>query len=180
MTDGGLAIIVMGVSGCGKSSVGQALAARLACPMIEGDLLHSADSVAKMARGVPLDDSDRWPWLQRLGTALGEAASDHPTAIATCSALKRVYRNRLREAAGRPIAFVHLTASHAELARRMSLRSGHYMPVSLLDSQLAVLEPPGQDELARSFDAGQAPDTLVDEIAAWLASLDRPVARPGA
>ena len=172
MIKGGLAIIVMGVSGCGKSSVGQALAARLACPMIEGDALHSAANVAKMARGVPLTDADRWPWLERLGSALGEAAAANRTAIATCSALKRIYRDRLRAAAGREIAFVHLTADHAELARRMAVRPGHYMPVSLLDSQLALLEPPEPDELARTFDAAQSPDTLIAEIGDWLATID--------
>lgn len=137
-----LRIVVMGVSGCGKTTVGLALAERLGASFVEGDQLHPQANVAKMAAGIPLTDADRWPWLDAVGAAL---AGDAPV-VASCSALKRSYRDRLRTQAGTPLNFLHLAGDRAALAQRMAERPGHYMPVSLLDSQLATLEPPSADE----------------------------------
>ena len=133
-----LRVIVMGVSGCGKTTVGMALAERLGARFIEGDRLHPETNVAKMAAGIPLVDADRWPWLDAVAAAL---ASDAPV-IASCSALKGAYRDRLRGGLNTPLHFLHLAGDRAILAQRMAERPGHYMPVSLLDSQLATLEPP--------------------------------------
>ncbi len=137
-----LRVVVMGVSGCGKTTVGMALAERLGARFVEGDRLHPEANVAKMAAGTPLTDADRWPWLDAVAVAL---AGDAPV-IASCSALKRVYRDRLRGGLSTPLHFLHLAGDRAILARRMGERPGHYMPVSLLDSQLATLEPPAPDE----------------------------------
>lgn len=136
------AVVVMGPAGNGKSSLGRALADALGWPFIEGDACHPAANIAKMARGEPLDDADRAPFLDNVGRAL----AGHPQgAVAACSALKRAYRDRLRALAG-DIAFVLPDVSRAELLRRLSSRPGHFMPPSLLDSQLADLEAPGADE----------------------------------
>ena len=137
-----LRIVVMGVSGCGKTTAGLALAERLGTRFVEGDQLHPQANVAKMAAGIPLTDADRWPWLDAVGAAL---AGDAPV-VASCSALKRSYRGRLRAQAGARLCFLHLAGDRAALAQRMVERPGHYMPVSLLDSQLATLEPPSADE----------------------------------
>lgn len=134
-------IVVMGVSGCGKSSVGIALAEALGARFIDGDDLHPEANKAKMGAGIPLDDSDRWPWLDLVGQALAEGAG---TVIA-CSALKRAYRDRIRAAAPGTL-FVHLHGSREILAQRLGARTGHFMPATLLDSQLAILEPLGSDE----------------------------------
>jgi gluconokinase len=135
-------IVIMGVSGCGKSSVGEALALRLGIPYRDGDDLHTAAAVEKMAAGKPLTDADRWPWLDRVARVLAVEAP----VIVGCSALRRVYRDRIRAGAGGPVSFVHLAGSRAVIAGRMAARTGHYMPPSLLDSQFATLEAPGPDE----------------------------------
>lgn len=138
-----MAIVVMGVSGSGKSAIGAALAATLGVPFGEGDDLHPAANRAKMAAGVPLDDADRAPWLDRV--AVWMAAN--PAGVVSCSALKRRYRDRLR--AGDPTArFVLLDVPRAVLDDRLRHRRGHFMPASLLDSQLATLERPDPDEAA--------------------------------
>jgi gluconokinase len=132
-------IVVMGVSGCGKSSVGVALAESLGARFIDGDDLHPEANKAKMSAGIPLEDSDRWPWLDRVSQALV------PGTVVACSALKRVYRERI--VTGAPNAFfVHLDGSREILEQRLGARSGHFMPATLLDSQLASLEPLGPDE----------------------------------
>ncbi len=156
----GLAVIVMGVSGCGKSTLGALLAGALDCPFLEGDDFHDARAVAKMRAGQPLIDEDRWPWLDRLGSAIGDALAMQGRVVAACSALKRGYRERLREAIGGPVRFVLLDASADELQRRLSQRSGHYMPVSLLTSQLATLELPQADEAIVTLDAALPPEKL--------------------
>jgi gluconokinase len=135
-------IVIMGVSGCGKSSVGEALALRLGIPYRDGDDLHTAAAVEKMAAGEPLTDADRWPWLDQVARVLAEEAP----VIVGCSALRRVYRDRIRAGAGGPVTFVHLAGSRAVIAGRMAARTGHYMPPSLLDSQFTTLEAPGPDE----------------------------------
>ena len=159
----------MGVSGSGKSTLGALLARELSCPFLEGDDFHDTRAVAKMRAGQPLVDDDRWPWLDRLGLAIGEALTSQGRVVAACSALRRSYRQRLRHAIGAPTRFVLLDASRDELLRRLTDRSGHYMPVSLLDSQLATLERPEADEGVFRLDAGAAPEALCGITRAWLA-----------
>lgn len=155
-----LRIIIMGVSGCGKSSVGAGLSQRLGIPYRDGDDLHPAANVEKMRAGHPLTDDDRWPWLDRVAAVL---AADAPVIIG-CSALRRAYRDRLRAGAGGPVQFVHLAGSRELLAKRMSARTGHYMPLSLLDTQLAALEPPSPDE-ALTIDIDQTLDAIITAAA---------------
>lgn len=131
---------MMGVSGSGKSAVGQALADRLGWPMLEGDDFHPPANVEKMRRGEALDDEDRRPWLD----AMVAAMRGHGDAVVTCSALKRKYRERLREAGD--VRFVFLDAGPVQLAQRLADRKGHFFSPALLDSQLATLERPDNDE----------------------------------
>ena len=158
----------MGVSGCGKSSVGAALSARLGIPYVDGDDLHTPESVAKMRDGIPLTDADRWPWLDRVAGVLHTRAP----VIVGCSALKRAYRDRLRAGAGWPVTFVHLSGRRDLIAGRMAARTGHYMPTGLLDSQFAALEAPGPEE-AITVDIALPLEALVDAV---LARLEEPCA----
>ncbi|MEG3084616.1 gluconokinase [Sphingomonas sp. PB2P12] len=162
----------MGVSGSGKSTLAALLARHLHSPLLEGDDFHSAANVAKMQSGHPLDDADRWPWLDRLGAALGVAAQNETArdgiAVSACSALKRSYRERLSQASAVPLAFVLLDTAPEEIARRLATRTGHYMPATLLDSQLATLERPSACERAITLDAAHTPETLSREALAWL------------
>ena len=134
-----MTIVVMGVSGSGKSTVAAALAAHLGVPFQEGDALHSPENVAKMAAGIPLTDADRAPWLARVHDWIVA----HPEGVITCSALKRAYRDQLRQPG---VRFVCLTAPREVLLERMEHRTGHYMHADMLDSQLATFEPPAADE----------------------------------
>ena len=152
-------LVIMGVSGCGKSSVGAGLAARLGLIYRDGDDLHPPENVAKMRAGMPLTDADRWPWLDRVEQVLLAEAP----VIVGCSALKRAYRDRIRTAAGGPVTFVHLAGSQEVIAARMALRQGHYMPLSLLDSQFAALEPPTAEE-AITVSIDQPLEALVADI----------------
>ena len=152
-------IVIMGVSGCGKSTVGAALSAALGIPYRDGDDLHPAANVEKMRAGIPLGDADRWPWLDRVAETLCHGAP----VIVGCSALRRAYRDRIRAGACGPVRFVHLTGSRDVIAARMAARQGHYMPLSLLDSQLATLEPPGRDE-AVTVDVDQPLNTLIAAV----------------
>jgi gluconokinase len=154
----------MGVASCGKTSVGEALAAALGAGFVEGDRLHPPANVAKMSTGNPLTDEDRWPWLDLVGEAL---AGENGT-IASCSALKRAYRDRIRARAQRPVAFVFLDGGRVVLQTRIAARKGHFMPASLLDSQLATLERPSADELARAFDIEQPVQLIVAQARQWL------------
>jgi carbohydrate kinase (thermoresistant glucokinase family) len=138
-----LRLIVMGVSGCGKSTMAAALSDRLGLDMVDGDDLHLPESVAKMRSGIALQDADRWPWLNRIGHYL---AQEHPQGrVVACSALKREYRDRIREHAG-DVCFVFLDGDFDLIAQRMRQRSGHYMQPGLLDSQFRTLEKPQADE----------------------------------
>ncbi|ACI57768.1 carbohydrate kinase, thermoresistant glucokinase family (plasmid) [Rhizobium leguminosarum bv. trifolii WSM2304] len=137
-----LAVVVMGVSGCGKSSVGAGIAARNGMRFVEGDQLHPARNVEKMAEGIPLTDADRLPWLDRIGEEINTAQKASQGLVISCSALKKTYRDRLRQAAGGRLAFVFLEGTRDLLLSRMQARQGHFMPASLLDSQLQTLEPP--------------------------------------
>lgn len=138
-------IIIMGVSGCGKTTVGQALARRLACPFYDGDDFHPPENVAKMARGVPLDDADRAPWLSRLNALLHERLERGEGVVLACSALKRRYREQLR-AGNEGVLFVYLQGDFALIWERMQARPHHYMKAAMLQSQFDTLEPPGLDE----------------------------------
>ncbi|MFS0773448.1 gluconokinase [Sphingomonas sp. 1P08PE] len=158
----------MGVSGSGKSTLGIRLADAFHCPFLEGDDFHDAAAVEKMRSGEPLTDDDRWPWLDRLGRALAVAAQEHGRAVAACSALRRVYRERLEAAVGGATRFVLLDNDRDVLARRMAARPGHYMPASLVDSQLATLERPEADEPAITLDSNAPPDRLCREARAWI------------
>ena len=157
-------IVVMGVSGCGKSSVGIALAEALGARFIDGDDLHPEANKAKMGAGIPLDDSDRWPWLDLVGQELAEGSA---TVIA-CSALKRAYRDRIRAAAPKTF-FVHLDGSREILSQRLGARTGHFMPATLLESQLAILEPLGSDESGCVLNVERAISDLVAQAREALA-----------
>ena len=140
-----LRLVVMGVSGCGKSTVSQAVAQRLGLDMVDGDDLHLPQSVAKMRAGVALQDDDRWPWLDRIGNYLAGSPDVAPGRVVACSALKRVYRDRIREQAG-DVCFVFLDGEFDLIQKRMQERVGHYMQPGLLDSQFRTLEKPQADE----------------------------------
>jgi gluconokinase len=153
----------MGVSGCGKSTVGAALALHNQVAFIEGDEFHPDDNVAKMASGVPLDDSDRAGWLQALADQVGGARAAGNGIVVSCSALKRRYRDLLRQA-DPDLRFAHLSGPRDLIERRMRDRSGHYMPPALLDSQLRDLEPLQADEAGIALDIMLPPDELVARI----------------
>lgn len=158
----------MGVAGCGKSSVGAALATALAIPYRDGDDLHPAANIAKMSRGEALTDVDRWPWLALVGEALRACP-----VIVGCSALRRVYRERITAAAGGPVCFVHLSGSRAVIEARMRARQGHFMPPALLDSQFKTLEPPEPDENAVTVDIDQPLEKIVAAIQIALAGMEK-------
>ena len=150
----------MGVSGSGKSTVGAALAHRLRVPFVDADTLHPAANVAKMAAGEPLDDDDRYPWLERVG----EWLAAHPDgAVVSCSALKRKYRDQLRAHCPN-VEFGHLSGSSELIASRLAARTGHFMPAALLRSQLDTLEPLGPDEAGMTVDISQGLDAIVDTL----------------
>ena len=161
-------IVVMGVSGSGKSTVAASLVDRLGWEFAEGDDFHPAANVEKMRAGIPLDDDDRWPWLRSLAAWIGEHEKAGRNVVVTSSALKRSYRDLLRD--GHPsVWFAHVTAD-AELIRdRIEHRTGHYMPASLLDSQLATLEPLADDEPGARVSGAGTPPSVVTEL---LAALD--------
>lgn len=160
-------IVVMGVSAAGKSSAGRALAERLELEFRDADDLHSAESIAKMAAGVPLTDADRWPWLERVGETLASAEASGAGVVIACSALKRVYRDALR-AHSSTCVFVHLTAPRAVLAARIATRSSHFMPSTLLDSQLATIEPLAADEAGVTIDVTPPVEAIVEAAVATL------------
>ncbi|MFO6463009.1 gluconokinase [Jannaschia sp. KMU-145] len=157
-------VVVMGVTSTGKTETGQRLAAALDGAFVDGDDLHPAANVEKMAQGTPLEDADRWPWLDRIGDVLGAADG---TIVVACSALKRSYRDRIR-ARGGDVRFVHLTGPRDVIAARMAERTGHFMPVSLLDSQLATLEVPGAEEGVVTADITRPLDVIAAEAAGAL------------
>lgn len=162
------AAIVMGVSGCGKSTLGSLLGAALDAPFLEGDDFHAPEAVAKMRAGCPLTDEDRWPWLDRIGLAANAAVATHGRTVIACSALRAAYRARLRAAIAAPVRFILLENSRERLLARLKSRANHYMPTSLLDSQLATLERPGQDEDAMILNTDADPAALRDAALHWL------------
>lgn len=163
-------IVAMGVAGCGKSTVGAALAERLGAGFLDGDSLHPQANIDKMAAGTPLNDDDRAPWLAEIGRRF--PASESSLVIA-CSALKRSYRDIIRDA-DPSVVFVHLQGTRELLDARMKARPGHFMPPSLLDSQLATLEPLQDDEAGVVVDIAQPVEDIVNEVDSALAGLDTP------
>lgn len=170
-------LIVMGVSGCGKSTVGSMLGERLGAPFKDGDDLHPEANKAKMGAGIPLDDDDRKPWLAEIGRALRRSQDAGAPLIIACSALKRSYRDQLRHHAPE-VVFVHLSGNRETLLARMNARENHFMPSSLLDSQLSTLEPLSADEKHVLADIRLAPELLVEGICEGL-SLSGTTAMPG-
>ncbi|MDN3270050.1 gluconokinase [Streptomyces sp. MA15] len=164
-------LVVMGVAGTGKTTIGPLLAARLGVPYAEGDDFHPQSNIAKMSAGTPLTDDDRWPWLDAIGDwAQGRAGLG---GVVSCSALKRSYRDRLRAAAP-GVVFVHLTGDRALVEDRMSQRQGHFMPTALLDSQFATLQPLEPDETGIAVDVAGSPEEIAERAAAALTSLPEP------
>lgn len=155
--------VVMGVSGCGKSEIGRRLAARLAVDYAEGDDYHSAANVAKMAAGIALTDTDRHDWLLTLQAKIAAATSAGTGLVLSCSSLKRRYRDLFR-AADPAIVFVHLDGPRELIAARMQARANHYMPMSLLDSQFAALEPLQPDERGMRLDIHETPTQLIEAV----------------
>ena len=145
-----------------------ALGGRYGAPFLDGDDFHPAENVKKMSAGTPLTDEDRWPWLDTLGNALRETANIDGRVFAACSALKRSYRDALRDAAKEAILFVHLDGSQDVIAERMAARVNHYMPTGLLDSQIATLEPLHQDELAVRIDIDQSLEAIEEQAAQFI------------
>jgi gluconokinase len=161
-------IIVMGVSGSGKSVVGSALAKALGGRFAEGDRFHPPENISRMSSGLPLRDEDRWGWLDAIAVEISEAERHGETLVVACSALKRIYRDRLR-LASRNLRFVYLEIGRETAAVRVAARKGHFMPASLIDSQFAALEPPTPDEGALTLDAAKGPAELVAFAASAIA-----------
>jgi len=165
-------IVVMGVSGCGKSTVGARLADALGGRFVDADDLHPPGNVAKMAAGAPLDDADREPWLARVAEVLATGATaDAAVTVVACSALRRRYRDALRDGSGARLYFVHLVGDPALLERRITARTGHFMPPGLLLSQLAVLEELDPDERGVLVDIAPPPGSVVRAALEGLAAL---------
>ncbi|MBK3638553.1 gluconokinase [Streptomyces sp. MBT97] len=166
-------VVVMGVAGTGKTTIGPLLAARLGVPYAEGDDFHPQANIAKMSAGTPLEDADRWPWLDAIGAWADERAG--LGGAVSCSALKRSYRDRLRAAAP-SVVFVHLSGDRQLIEDRMAHRQGHFMPTALLDSQFATLQPLEADEAGVVVDVSGSPAAITERAVAALAALPDAVA----
>jgi gluconokinase len=165
--DDGTVVLVIGVAGSGKSTIGAMLARRLGAPFVDGDDLHSVANLRKLAAGIPLDDHDREPWLANIRARITASDPDRGLVVA-CSALKRRFRDNLR-GAGRPLLFVHLTLDRDTATARVAARANHIMPVSLVDAQFRDLEPLGPDEPGITMGSVQPPDEIVAAVLAHLA-----------
>ena len=164
------AIVVMGVSGCGKSTLAAGLAERLGYRFIEGDSLHPKANVERMSAGLPLGDEDRWPWLDRVAAEMNATVQEGQGAVATCSALRKAYRDRLRDHLRHPPVFLWLDGAQELIAVRMAARAGHFMPQTLLASQFATLEPPaGEADVIRLDISATMADMLRKALAALAA-----------
>ncbi|MER9170594.1 gluconokinase [Mesorhizobium australicum] len=170
-------IVVMGVSGCGKTEVGVEIAARLGIAFVEGDTLHPRGNVEKMSAGIPLADDDRWPWLDLVGAALRQAREEGRGLVVSCSALKKSYRDRLRHVAGGPLFFVFLDGSRSLLQARLAARRDHFFPPALLDSQFAALEHPGDEKLVVTVDIDAPIDRIADATLQGLGAFGIATAR---
>ncbi|MET0842531.1 MAG: gluconokinase [Mycetocola sp.] len=166
-TSEGIQIIVMGVSGSGKSTIGALIAGALGVPFVDGDSLHPQSNVEKMAGGQPLNDDDRWPWLATVGKTLADAGEQGSGMVIACSALRRAYRDAILRAAPKT-RFVHLSGTREVLASRLEGRSDHFMPPALLDSQFATLEPLEDDEPGIVIDIDQRVTQILSETTAKL------------
>ncbi|QIE22526.1 Thermoresistant gluconokinase [Caballeronia sp. SBC1] len=155
-------LITMGVSGCGKTTIGELLAKRLGCDFADADSFHSQANKDKMHKGIPLTDEDRWPWLKAIRASIVEKQADGTTHVYACSALKRVYRDILRDG-DKDVTFVYLKGSPELLKERIKTRKGHFFDPALLQSQLDTLEPPGPDE-AIEVDVALTPEQIVDQV----------------
>ncbi|MFH8347982.1 gluconokinase [Streptomyces sp. NPDC018045] len=162
-------IVVMGVAGTGKTTIGPLVAADLEVPYAEGDDFHPPANIAKMSAGTPLQDADRWPWLDAIGAWAHDRAGRG--GVVSSSALKRAYRDRLRAAAP-GIVFLHLTGDRSLIETRMAERKGHFMPTALLDSQFATLEPLGADEAGVAVDVSGTPQEIAGRAVAALRHYD--------
>lgn len=161
-----VALVVMGVSGVGKSTIGAAVAHELGWPFIEADELHSSSNIAKLTAGEPLTDGDRAPWLAAIRDQIDGQAQAGRSSVVSCSALQRAYRDILRQA-GAHVRFAHLHGEAELVAQRLAQRSGHFMHPQLLGSQLETLEPLGSDEAGAAFSARESTDTTVAQIVDW-------------
>lgn len=172
-------LVITGVSGAGKSTIGELLAERLGWAFEEGDSLHPFTNVEKMAAGIPLTDEDRWPWLAHIADWVDNQLDSGQNGVITCSALKRSYRLLINRR-GSGVEFVYLAVSKEELERRVEHREGHFMPASLLDSQLETLEPPTDGEPAIRVDADANAFLVVDRLLRDLGLTSRalPLAKP--
>ncbi|MGR0318204.1 gluconokinase [Agromyces sp. ZXT2-3] len=168
------AVVVMGVAGAGKSSLAAAVAERLGAAFVEADDLHSTRAKEQMAAGIPLTDADRWPWLGRVAARIRAEHAAGRRVVVSCSALRRAYRDVLRRDGGSDLAFVHVHGSEAELADRIGRRTGHFMPPSMLASQLATLEPLADDECGIVVPLDVPLADAVARTVEWM----RPDARP--
>jgi gluconokinase len=155
-------LIVMGVSGCGKTTIGEMLAERLKCDFADADSFHSQANKDKMHKGIPLTDDDRWPWLKAIRASIVEKQADGTTHVYACSALKRVYRDILRDG-DTDVTFVYLKGTPELLQERIKTRKGHFFDPKLLQSQLDTLEPPGADE-AIEVDIALSPEEIVVKV----------------
>ncbi|MEU1039795.1 gluconokinase [Streptomyces sp. NPDC005551] len=164
-------VVVMGVSGTGKTTIGPLLADRLGVPYAEGDDFHPPANIARMSAGTPLTDEDRAPWLDAIGAWAHDRAG--LGGVVSCSALKRSYRDRLRAAAPE-VVFVHLAGDRELIEDRMSQRQGHFMPTALLDSQFATLQPLGADEAGVAVDVSGGPGDITERAVTALRGLSEP------
>lgn len=161
------AIVLMGVSGCGKSTVGALVAAQLGWAFEDGDGFHPPRNVEKMRAGTPLTDADRWPWLDAIAVRIATARSSGTGVVIACSALKRAYRDRLRDGQA-DVRFLHLTGDPSLIMARQAARTGHYMPASLIASQFATLEPPDTEADVVDLDVDPDPPTIAQKAIAAL------------
>ena len=171
------AIVVMGVSGAGKSTVGRIVAERLSCPFRDADSFHPPANIEKMSRGEPLTDDDRWPWLQAIAAWIAEHRAAGTTCVVTCSALKRVYRDIVTARQSADVRLAYLKGEFDLIAARLAARKGHFMPPALLQSQFAALEEPAADEHAIAVPIDAAPEEIAEVVLTGLRPANRGHAR---